>query len=151
MMMMRTSYRLVDADEGDVELPESERSRAAQISPRRRGQRRRAQIRAAAQLALWMTSRDNRFFSRAAVNWAWTHMFGRGLVESLDDVDQPEADGHMPSCSTSWPTYFVDSGFDLQQSVAHAGQHAGLPASRAGTTIPRRPSRSCSPACSPSR
>jgi hypothetical protein len=38
-----------------------------------------------------MTSRDNRYFSRAAVNWAWAHLFGRGLVDSLDSMNTQDA------------------------------------------------------------
>ena len=36
-------------------------------------------------LADWLTSRDNPFFARAAVNRAWGHFLGRGLVHPVDD------------------------------------------------------------------
>lgn len=36
-------------------------------------------------LADWLTSRDNPFFARAAVNRAWGHFMGRGLVHPVDD------------------------------------------------------------------
>ena len=36
-------------------------------------------------LAEWLTSRGNPFFARAAVNRAWGHFFGRGLVHPVDD------------------------------------------------------------------
>ncbi len=112
MMMMRTSYRLVDADKGDVRLPESNEivppkyPRGDAASDEERKSRR-------TQLALWMTSRDNQYFSRAAVNWAWTHMFGRGLVDSLDNIDpaQPTAQTKLLD---ELATYFVDSGFDVR-------------------------------------
>jgi hypothetical protein len=92
MGMMDARYRLVDAPEGDVMLPESSevvppkfpKGEAASDDSR---QTRRVQ------LAIWMTSSDNPFFARAAVNWAWTHLFGRGLVVSLDDVADPKAAG----------------------------------------------------------
>jgi hypothetical protein len=63
-----------------------------------------------------MTSRDNRFFSRAAVNWAWSHMFGRGLVASLNEMDKPEAegDGHKQLLD-ELADYFVESDFNLQE------------------------------------
>jgi hypothetical protein len=84
MGMMDARYRLVDASEGEVRLPDSSevvppkfpKGDSATDSER---QSRRVQ------LAIWMTSGDNPFFARAAVNWAWTHLFGRGLVETLDD------------------------------------------------------------------
>ena len=82
---MQMSYRLVDADQGDVRLPDS----AEVVPPKYPGgdvatdeARRSRRL----QLALWITSRDNDYFSRAAVNWAWSQLFGRGLVESLDDA-----------------------------------------------------------------
>lgn len=36
-------------------------------------------------LASWLTSPGNPFFARAAVNRAWGHFFGRGLVHPVDD------------------------------------------------------------------
>jgi hypothetical protein len=112
MMMMRTSYRLVDADKGDVRLPESNEivppkyPRGDAASDEARKSRR-------TQLALWMTSRDNQYFSRAAINWAWTHMFGRGLVDSLDNID-PAQSTAQTKLLDELSTYFVESGFDLR-------------------------------------
>ena len=37
-------------------------------------------------LADWLIAADNPFFARAAVNRLWSHYFGRGLVEPLDDM-----------------------------------------------------------------
>ncbi len=37
-------------------------------------------------LADWMTSPENPFFARAIANRLWTHYFGRGLVEPMDDL-----------------------------------------------------------------
>jgi hypothetical protein len=36
-------------------------------------------------LANWMTAPDNPFFTKAIVNRLWSHYFGRGLVEPIDD------------------------------------------------------------------
>jgi hypothetical protein len=36
-------------------------------------------------LAEWLTRPDNPFFARAAVNRVWYHLFGRGIVEPVDD------------------------------------------------------------------
>jgi hypothetical protein len=65
------------------------------------------------QLALWMTSRDNPFFARAAVNWGWTHMFGHGLVESLDDIEENRT--RNAKLLDELAAYFVQSRFDLRQ------------------------------------
>jgi hypothetical protein len=108
---MMTSYRLVDADSGDVRLPDSEevvppkypRGEAVNDS----GSSRRTQ------LVFWLTSRDNRYFSQAAVNWAWSHLFGRGLVASLDSIERDEKTVNVRLLD-ELADYFVDSGFDLQ-------------------------------------
>jgi hypothetical protein len=36
--------------------------------------------------ARWLTAPDNPFFARAAANRIWFHLFGRGLVEPVDDA-----------------------------------------------------------------
>jgi hypothetical protein len=107
---MRMAYGLVDADKGEVRLPDS----AEVVEPKfpagdlstEEGQRSRR-----VQLALWLTSRENDFFARAAVNWAWTHLFGRGLVESLDDV-QTTAESRLLN---ELAKFFVKSGYDLRK------------------------------------
>ena len=107
---MRMAYRLVDADKGEVRLPDSAevvepKFPAGDASPEERQRSRRVQ------LALWLTSRENDFFARAAVNWAWTHLFGRGLVESLDDV-QTTAESRLLN---ELAKFFVKSGYDLRK------------------------------------
>ncbi len=42
-------------------------------------------------LAAWMVAADNPWFARAAVNRAWSLMFGRGLVEPVDDLTAADA------------------------------------------------------------
>lgn len=37
-------------------------------------------------LANWMTADDNPYFSTMIVNRLWSHYFGRGLVEQIDDI-----------------------------------------------------------------
>ena len=37
-------------------------------------------------LATWMTAPENSFFARAIANRMWSHYFGRGLVEPIDDM-----------------------------------------------------------------
>jgi hypothetical protein len=112
MMMMRTSYRLIDADKGDVRLPESDEIVPPKY-PRGDAADDEARKSRRTQLALWMTSRDNTYFSRAAVNWAWTHMFGHGLVVSLDNID-PAKPTAQTRLLDELATYFVETGFDLR-------------------------------------
>lgn len=37
-------------------------------------------------LADWMTAADNPYFSKAIANRIWSHYFGRGIVEPIDDI-----------------------------------------------------------------
>ncbi|HEX6961567.1 MAG TPA: DUF1553 domain-containing protein, partial [Lacipirellula sp.] len=109
MGMMRTAYRLVDTPDGEVKVPESDevvppKYPRGDVAEDDNSSRR-------SQLVLWLTSRDNRFFARAAVNWAWEHMFGRPLVHSLDDADEDSVQAQLLN---ELADYFVDSGFDLE-------------------------------------
>lgn len=109
---MNVSTRLVDVDHGDVVLPET-----AEIVPPKypRGavaedddyQTRRQQ------LTLWLASRDNRLFARAGVNWAWSHLFGQPLVDSVET--EPTAFDHRWTMLDLLAAGFVESGFDLRE------------------------------------
>lgn len=109
----RGRARLIDLDEGDVKLPNTEEvvlpKYPAGLSPDQRelGTRRE-------QLAIWMASRDNPFLPRAAVNRVWWHLFGRGLVEPVDDLGRANAPSH-PELLDEITRYFVKCGFDLRE------------------------------------
>jgi hypothetical protein len=45
-------------------------------------------------LADWMTSPDNPYFARAAVNRLWGYFFGTGLVEPVDDLEGQNQPSH---------------------------------------------------------
>jgi hypothetical protein len=64
-------------------------------------------------LADWMTSPQNAFFARAAVNRTWWHLFGRGLVNPVDDMHAGNPPSH-PELLDVLSEQFVDSGYDLQ-------------------------------------
>ena len=51
------------------------------------------------QLVDWLTSPNNGQFARATVNRVWAHLFGRGLVEPVDDM-RPANRRSRPKCST---------------------------------------------------
>ena len=114
MGMMQTSYKLVDVDRGDVKLPESDEvvppkyPRGDELSADDDANRR-------SQLVLWLTSRDNRYFSRAAVNWAWAHLFGEGLVDTLDELDDKAEPMSNEQILDELADNFVASKFDLRQ------------------------------------
>ncbi len=50
-------------------------------------------------LAQWLTHPDNKMFSRATVNRVWALMFGRALVEPVDDIPLV---GDLPPCWICW-------------------------------------------------
>jgi hypothetical protein len=41
-----------------------------------------------AELSKWLSTPDNPYFAKAAVNRVWKYLFGRGLVEPVDDLRQ---------------------------------------------------------------
>ena len=65
-------------------------------------------------LADWMVAGENPWFARAAVNRAWSLMFGRGLVEPVDDLTA--ADGAVTKDILDLLAKdFVETGFDLNR------------------------------------
>jgi hypothetical protein len=95
-------------------------------------------------LAKWVTSRDNPFFARAAVNRVWGQLFGVGLVEPVDDFrdDNPASDADLLD---DLAREFVDSGFDLRhlirgicQSQAYQRSSDSTHSSQSDTRLPAR-------------
>ena len=64
-------------------------------------------------LAKWMTSADNPYFSKAAVNRAWFQLFGRGLVNPVDDIAGVGEPSH-PQLFVDLADQFSADGFDLK-------------------------------------
>ena len=69
-----------------------------------------------AELAAWLTSSENRQFSRAAVNRLWRAMFGRGLVEPDDDLRDTNPATH-PELLDRLAEDFVAHGFDIRRTL----------------------------------
>jgi hypothetical protein len=109
----RGRARLIDLDEGEVKIPNTEEvvlpKYPAGASPKEGelGTRRE-------QLAIWMASRDNPYLPRAGVNRSWWHLFGRGLVEPVDDLGTQNPASH-PELLDELTEYFVKAGFDLRE------------------------------------
>ena len=104
---------LVDLNEGEVKHPKTD----AVVPPRypsggtpaadELGTRRQ-------QLAIWMASRDNPYLPRAAVNRGWSILFGRGIVEPVDELG-PQNPPRHPEFMDELTKYFTKSGFDLKE------------------------------------
>lgn len=136
-MQMQSDYRIRDTNSGDVMLPDTDEV----VPPRFLGgdlsldsSRRSRRV----QLVLWMTERDNRLFSRAAVNWTWSHLFGQPLVTVIDLPREQQSSLHIDLLD-ELADYFVLSGFDLKdlwQVLAStnayrlSGRHPTLPEGR---------------------
>jgi hypothetical protein len=65
-------------------------------------------------LANWMTSADNPYFSKAMVNRVWFQLFGRGLVNPVDDMNEANPASH-PQLLVDLADQFTSSGFDVKQ------------------------------------
>ena len=64
----------------------------------------------------WLTAADNPYFSRALVNRLWQAMFGRGLVEPVDDLRGTNPATH-PELLDRLATDFVEHGYDLRHTL----------------------------------
>jgi hypothetical protein len=64
--------------------------------------------------AAWMTSPENPYFSRAITNRVWANFFGRGLVESVDDLRLSNPASNEPLLAAT-SAYLADNGFDLKR------------------------------------
>lgn len=104
---------LVDLDSGEVMLPDSE----TVVPPRYPGGnsvKQEAGGTRRVQLAIWMASRDNPYLAKAAVNRTWAHLFGRGLIDPVDDIGGHNPASH-PKLFEELTEYFIDTGFDIKE------------------------------------
>ncbi len=65
-------------------------------------------------LADWLTSAENRLFSRNIANRFWGYFMGTGLVEPIDDMRATNPPAN-PALLDALADHFVGSGFDLKQ------------------------------------
>jgi hypothetical protein len=64
-------------------------------------------------LADWMTSPKNPYFSRAMVNRIWAQLFGRGIVNPVDDMHDGNLPSH-PELLADLSGQFAANGFDVK-------------------------------------
>ncbi len=62
-------------------------------------------------LADWITSKSNPYFAKAMVNRWWYQMFGRGIVNPVDDMHENNDPSH-PELLAALTEQFKASGFD---------------------------------------
>jgi len=68
------------------------------------------------ELAAWIRSPENPYFSRMLVNRYWKHFFSRGLVEPEDDI-RPTNPATHPRLLEALATHFTESGYDLKELI----------------------------------
>lgn len=112
-MMQRDSFRLTDAPTGEVTIPGTDRVvppkyLAGRYADEAEGGTRRLQ------LAIWIASRENPYLARATANWAWAHLFGRGLVHPVGDAGTHNPPIH-PELLDELSEYLVQIEFDLKE------------------------------------
>ena len=104
---------LIDGESGEVTLPLTEQvvlpkyPKGSSSDDSQPGTRRR-------RLAIWTVSRDNPYMARATANWAWAHMFGRGLVDPIDDFSKKNLPSH-PELLDELAAYFISIDFSLKE------------------------------------
>jgi len=64
-------------------------------------------------LAAWLVDADNPFFARAMANRIWFHVFGRGIVEPVDDFRDSNPPSN-PQLLDALAAEFVRGGFRLK-------------------------------------
>jgi hypothetical protein len=64
-------------------------------------------------LASWITAPNNPYFAKAMVNRVWYQLFGRGIVNPVDDMHDGNVPSH-PELLKSLTQQFKASGFDLK-------------------------------------
>jgi hypothetical protein len=68
------------------------------------------------QLARWVASKDNQYFARSYVNRLWGYMFGKGIIEPIDDIRAGNPPTN-PDLLDALTADFINSGFDVQHMM----------------------------------
>lgn len=108
------NVRVDDRTEGDVQNPKTHAVAAPRfldgteyreltVEPRR------------AVLARWVTSPDNLYFARAAVNRVWWILFGRGMAHPVDDLGSHNP-GTYPQVLERLAADFTSHGWNLSRT-----------------------------------
>lgn len=67
-------------------------------------------------LGAWVASPENPFFAKAQVNRVWYHLFGRGIVDPLDDFRESNPPSH-PELLDELARDFAAQGFRLKPLI----------------------------------
>lgn len=126
--------RLVDVETGEVVLPGTDEIVAPRFLD---GQQAGAEGVRRRQLAIWLASNDNPYFARATVNRVWAMLFGRGLVEPIDDLRAARSAQHAQLLQ-ELADYFVACDYDLRQLLRTVTQTRAYQRSSRHSGVPQR-------------
>ncbi len=94
------------------------------------------QVKSRATLGDWLTSPENPYFRREAVNRTWAYFFGTGLVEPVDDmVDTHASPGHAELLDMLGKE-FAAHRFDMKFLIRAITATEAYQRSSAGGTVP---------------
>ena len=65
-------------------------------------------------LAHWLTSSENAYFPRATANRVWWQMFGKGIVDPVDDFGEMNTP-KSPALLEALASHFIATDFNLQE------------------------------------
>jgi Protein of unknown function (DUF1549)/Protein of unknown function (DUF1553) len=68
-------------------------------------------------VAEWMTSPENPYFARTAVNRVWAHFFGLGLIDPVDDEPTDENPISHPELLAELTQQFIAHKFDVKYLI----------------------------------
>ncbi|MBC7966581.1 MAG: DUF1549 domain-containing protein, partial [Fuerstia sp.] len=109
-----TVMQVRDVDRGEVMMPES----TAAVPPKFLNASDEILLEKATQrrqkLTTWLTSSDNPYFARATANRVWSMLFGKGIVNPVDDfgVGNPPL---SPELLDLLAGHFIQTKFDLKE------------------------------------
>ncbi len=86
-------------------------------------------------LAAWLVDKDNSLFARAWVNRLWREMFGRGLVEPVDDLRDTNPATH-PQLLTRLAADFAANDFDVRRLLRQIATSATYGRGAAAADLP---------------
>ena len=69
------------------------------------------------QLAVWLTQKQNPLTARVMVNRLWYHLFGRGLVETVDNFGALSEPPTHPELLDYLAIRFMDNGWSVKKTI----------------------------------